>query len=281
MFFSFLSMYVFALRLALLNILRGRIRRGVYLFVRPLDYWRVFEFPVALEYLHPAAGEHILDIGSPKLFPMFVASRSHSHVYATDIYDDKGLTDTRFFTDATACNTLHVVINDVRGLPYPDHSFDKVFSISVLEHVFPATGGDVSAFKEIARVLRPSGIAVVTLPFSGHHYEEFRDEDIYERKKSHAGEKVFYQRHYSDESVHALVREAGSLEIVRREYICERFFHRKGRELCTFISEGNKLKRLSLAPFYSLFAFIFLKRSLQPIPSSEFMTVSLALRKKT
>jgi predicted SAM-dependent methyltransferase len=211
---------------------------------------------------------------------MYVATHPRAHVYATDIYDDKGLTDTMFYASSTGQNTLHVVINDVRNLPFPDQCIDKVFSISVLEHVFPARGGDMHALKEIARVLRPSGIAVVTLPFSKHYCEEYRSEDIYERKRGNDDEKIFYQRHHSDESLQNLFRAVTDFEIVRQEYICERFFHWQGKELCTFISEGNKLKRLSLAPLYSLFGFIFLKRSRGPIPSSEFMTVCLSLRRK-
>ena len=61
LFFSFLSIYAFALRFAFINIVRGRVRRGVYLLVRPIDYWRVFEFPVALEFLHPVASRIAAD----------------------------------------------------------------------------------------------------------------------------------------------------------------------------------------------------------------------------
>jgi hypothetical protein len=107
------GMYVLGLRLGLLHLLRGKIRRGIYLLVRPLDYWRKLEFPIALEFLMPEPGEHILDVGSPKLFSMYVATRCGAHVYAMDIYDDTGLTDTMFYKSSTGTDTLNVLIGDV------------------------------------------------------------------------------------------------------------------------------------------------------------------------
>ena len=272
--------YRFAVRHAALNILRGRVRRGLYLLVLPLDYWRVHEFPVSLEYLDPLAGERILDVSSPKLFAMYVATSIGSHVLTMDIYDDKGLSDVRFSAGTTGITTLDVLICDVRCLPFPDQSFDKAFSISVVEHVSPPAGGDGAALKEIARVLKPGCVAVVTLPFGMRYGEEYRSETIYTRKKKSAADNVFFQRRHDAASLRALLQGLPEFEILREEYVCERWFHRPGRELCTFIAEGNKIKRLSLAPFYTLFGLIFLKRSPAPIPSSEFMVACLKLRKR-
>lgn len=46
------------------------------------------------------------------------------------------------------------------ALPYPDHAFDLVLSHEVLEHV----QDDAAAVREIARVLRPGGRAVIFVP---------------------------------------------------------------------------------------------------------------------
>lgn len=45
-------------------------------------------------------------------------------------------------------------------LPFPDHSFDAVFSVGVLEHVRETGGVELASLREIRRVLRPSGTFV-------------------------------------------------------------------------------------------------------------------------
>jgi SAM-dependent methyltransferase len=54
----------------------------------------------------------------------------------------------------------HVVRGDATAMPFPDASFDRVIAAEVLEHI-PC---DQQAMNEIARVLRPGGIAAVTVP---------------------------------------------------------------------------------------------------------------------
>jgi SAM-dependent methyltransferase len=49
---------------------------------------------------------------------------------------------------------------DARAMPFADDSFDVVIASEVLEHI-PA---DADAFAEISRVLRPGGVAAVTVP---------------------------------------------------------------------------------------------------------------------
>lgn len=58
--------------------------------------------------------------------------------------------------------SIEVAVADARHIPYPDESFDVVFSYSVLQHLAPA---DVEeTLKECARVLRPGGTALHQMP---------------------------------------------------------------------------------------------------------------------
>jgi SAM-dependent methyltransferase len=52
------------------------------------------------------------------------------------------------------------VAGDATAMPFPDDCFDRVIAAEVLEHI-PA---DQAAMDEIARVLRPGGLAAVTVP---------------------------------------------------------------------------------------------------------------------
>jgi ubiquinone/menaquinone biosynthesis C-methylase UbiE len=71
--------------------------------------------------------------------------------------------------------SIDVAVADARHLPFPDQSFDVVFSYSVLQHLAPV---DVEqALAECARVLRPGGISLHQMP-SKHGplntYRQFR-----------------------------------------------------------------------------------------------------------
>jgi SAM-dependent methyltransferase len=53
-----------------------------------------------------------------------------------------------------------VVRGDATAMPFADGAFDRVIAAEVLEHI----PGDQRALHEIARVLRPGGVAAVTVP---------------------------------------------------------------------------------------------------------------------
>lgn len=54
----------------------------------------------------------------------------------------------------------HLAAGNLPPLPYPDASFDSVISFQVIEHI----EDDVYFLKEIHRVLRPGGVALLTTP---------------------------------------------------------------------------------------------------------------------
>lgn len=63
---------------------------------------------------------------------------------------------------AAARVPVGAVVSDVRSLPFPDGTFDGVLSTSTLDH-FDDTREIDAALRELARVLRPGGVLVVTL----------------------------------------------------------------------------------------------------------------------
>jgi len=64
---------------------------------------------------------------------------------------------------------------DAFALPFPDQSFDKVICSEVMEHVHDYTG----AARELARVLRPGGIAAITIPTATSEHLYLRTGDDY------------------------------------------------------------------------------------------------------
>ncbi|RCG32343.1 class I SAM-dependent methyltransferase [Sphaerisporangium album] len=56
--------------------------------------------------------------------------------------------------------TAETVTGDALAMPFPDASFDRVIAAEVLEHI----PDDMAAMREIHRVLKPGGLAAVTVP---------------------------------------------------------------------------------------------------------------------
>lgn len=145
------------------DIFATKTRLGWRKTLAGLDYSRSVEYPVALDLLNPFDAERILEIGASKLpLSIYLATHTSAEVHATDldplvrVQADYGrrlrLTDGR----------LHVSIQDARRLNYPDAYFDRVISVSTIEHVQAVE----RAAAEIGRVLSPGGVAVISVPFS-------------------------------------------------------------------------------------------------------------------
>jgi SAM-dependent methyltransferase len=131
-------------------------------FAHPIDAWELLNLD-QYECLHCSAtdrdramwmyarnelGGDVLDIAPARALSQAV--RSHPAV--------------RSYRSADAEMTGVDDVIDIQALPYPDHSFDWVFCSHVLEHV----PDDVQALRELQRVLKPNGRAVVLAPVSLH-----------------------------------------------------------------------------------------------------------------
>ena len=182
--------------------------------VNPLSYPRYMEYRLALDGLAPFDRLRVLDVGSPKLPALLIGQNASTELYATDIRD--------YFVGPTSHflrtlgqgdrigRSLHLEVQDARRLSYPDAYFDRIFSISVIEHI--PSSGDSEALRELARVLKPGGMLSLTVPFrEAGYYEEFVQGDVYERAAQDGG--TFYQRHYDMPSLMARLIEPSGLRV--------------------------------------------------------------------
>jgi SAM-dependent methyltransferase len=116
--------------------------------------------------LPAAPGDRVLDLGCGGGRHAFEAARRGARVVALDT--DRAELDrvTATFAAMTEAGELpdgasgRAVAGDATRIPFRDGAFDKVIAAEVLEHL-PA---DQAAMNEIARVLRPGGMAAVTVP---------------------------------------------------------------------------------------------------------------------
>ncbi len=203
---------------------RGDTTPGLKHLLAPVGYWRALEFTLAMEHGDFRAGQDILDIGSPKLLALYLADKIGATVHTTDI-DDYFLADIERYRRATgvAADRLIAEVQDARRLSYDDDSFDRVVSISVLEHI--GEEGDAAAAAEIARVLRPGGIAVITVPFSPEGRDVYLPVDeFYWADHAEDGQPgmAFFEHHYTEAELHERLIEPSGLTVATLGYLGER-----------------------------------------------------------
>lgn len=130
---------------------------------------RVVEYPFIYQHLTGVSGT-ILDIGCVHSgLPIALASRGY-RVVGID-----------FLPYPYRHPNLLAVRGDAMRCPFAADSFGAVLAISVIEHIGighygdPAGGvGDRETVREIARILRPGGRAILTLPFGRALTDEFK-----------------------------------------------------------------------------------------------------------
>jgi ubiquinone/menaquinone biosynthesis C-methylase UbiE len=111
-------------------------------------------------------GDRLLDLGCGAGRHAFEALRRGARVVALDT-DEGELRQVAAMCAAMGeagevppGGSAEVTVGDATAMPFPDGSFDRVIAAEVLEHI----PGDQVAINEIARVLRPGGVAAVTVP---------------------------------------------------------------------------------------------------------------------
>jgi len=199
-------------RLGLRHLARhGYRREAVVRVVVPLDPSRYLELPWAIDRLGAQRGERVLDLASPKLLAVVLARRG---VRVTSVDQlEREIEDWRAL--AGDVDGLELRVADGRSLPFEDASFDHAYSISVLEHI--EEPGDAGALAELARVVRPGGRVLVTLPHAQAYREDWRDAPVYANERG--GGRSFFQRWYDPARVDALLAAAPALELVSREVV--------------------------------------------------------------
>lgn len=124
---------------------------------------RLIEYPFIHENIPFGGGsKKILDVGSGNsILPFELASKGYE-VYAID--------SKRGFYKILHHSNFTFVQGDIRKTDFPDNFFDIVTAVSSIEHIGLGSsnidlGKDKKATKEIARILKPGGMFLITVPF--------------------------------------------------------------------------------------------------------------------
>ena len=162
-------------------------------FKLPMNYVRLIELPLTLELLDVRKAHFILDISSPKLLALYMVVKGHANFCISDI-EDYFVKDFEVYSEVFKVSPI-IQVFDAKKIPYDRHTFDRIFSISVLEHI-PDTG-DIDVAREVARVLKPGGVFVFTLPAYSTYLEEWQKQSTaYWPTTTREDGLVFFQRRY-------------------------------------------------------------------------------------
>ncbi len=111
----------------------------------------------------------------------------------------------------------HVMVKmDITDIQYPDDSFDIIFASHVLEHI----PDDVQAMRELRRVLRPTGWAVLQVPMWGPKTKEDPAVTDPEERAKLFGQDDHVRMYGHDGEYHRRLLEAG-FEVEVDQYVTE------------------------------------------------------------
>lgn len=120
------------------------------------------------------SSKKILELGTGAGETMIEIKKRGHQIEGIDIFPNKELLEKGY----------KIIKHDLnKGLPYKNNSFDIIIALEVLEHLY----NPFEMMKEIKRVLKPNGYAIISMPNSasvfsriGQLYEKRRDVlDIY------------------------------------------------------------------------------------------------------
>ncbi len=169
------------------------------LLFNPVSIVRYFEYDFVNSCTGNIDDKNILDVSSPYLFGFFVSAKNKCNYHYINP-DKKDLENVRILANKIkfAGNYLTDCL-DAKKMHYPDNKFDRIVSISVIEHV--NNHGDSEVMREMWRVLKPGGLLILTFPVKKEYEEEFISEDIYNLNREETEGEFFFQRYYDDKKI--------------------------------------------------------------------------------
>jgi SAM-dependent methyltransferase len=176
--------YLFGLKVGLSNFLFNGFKIGVKKTVGKIfqpvnEFSRFPEYHYFEYYIDIWIREHqqktlrILDVGSPKLFGLYLAYTKPVTITLTD-YHQRNIEEYIHLWNSIkgkAKGCVEFTTVDARSLCFDKESFDVVYAMSVIEHI-EGKDGDAIAIQELNRVLKQGGLLIVSIPFGDHYFEQ-------------------------------------------------------------------------------------------------------------
>lgn len=186
------------------------------LLLNPVSIVRYFEFEYVNRNAQLTDGMKVLDISSPYLFGFYQSDNNQLEYYYInpDMRDLKNVISLSHKIKFKANYVTKKI--DALSLPYPNNFFDRVLSISVIEHI--NDNGDSLVIREIWRVLKQDGLFILTIPVKKTYEIEYGYKDEYNLNVEKKSDKYFFQRIYDEQNIEErLLSSINNYEIISKK----------------------------------------------------------------
>jgi SAM-dependent methyltransferase len=164
----------------------------------PMDSTRYFEFAFMWDALSNRSFHRLLDVSSPRLFPLMLVLKNGQLRADLINPDPADLTVTDNFAKALGFEkrcALHDCL--ISAAPFEPRSFDVVTSISVVEHILE----DKEAIRKMWEFVKPGGRLLLTVPCAAQARDEFINRNEYGLLEPDRDGFFFFQRLYDQRSL--------------------------------------------------------------------------------
>jgi ubiquinone/menaquinone biosynthesis C-methylase UbiE len=187
------------------------MKKILFNIINPVDTTRYTEFTYLLNFIknNDLKQMTILDVSSP--FMMAYILSSQNKIIKTDVNLDEN-------KNINGNAGLSFMLEDATQLSFKDNTFDLVYSISVIEHIYK---NYIHAIKEMIRVVKTDGYVYLTFPVSAEHVEEWIDNNIYSHQYKE-NNKTFFQYRFNEEDIDKILKHLSNVEIVDMSIYWER-----------------------------------------------------------
>ncbi len=124
-----------------------------------LHWSRQTEWPWAIETAELRYHYNCLEVGGGGCVMKYPVAKRCNSVVVADV-NEEDMHHTKKAVNLLGFENITVVKGDARSLPFPDNWFDRVFCISVLEHI---PDNHIKGVEEMIRVLKPGGMLLLTM----------------------------------------------------------------------------------------------------------------------
>ena len=177
------------------------VKKTLGKLLQPVNFFSRFPeyacFEQALRPVLDRPGSVVLDIGSPKLFGLFLAWTYPVTVVVSDIcveYVREYRKIWRTLASEARGKAVFVVL-DGRSLPLAAGAVQAVYAMSVIEHIH-GERPEREMVAEMARVLQPDGLCLLSVPYGERWQEQKSDCRVYGCTPAVRGDWFFFQRIY-------------------------------------------------------------------------------------